>query len=48
MLTRGRGQYLKVWKGRVLVVARSNGKKGEATVTVISPNLKSQKVRVVL
>lgn len=36
----------KAWKGRALAVAQSNSKKGNATITVTSPGLKSQSLKV--
>lgn len=36
----------KLWKGRALAVVRSNGKKGNITLTVTSPNLKKSSVKV--
>lgn len=36
----------KAWKGRALAVAQSNGKKGNATVTVTAPGLKPQSLKL--
>lgn len=36
----------KAWKGRAMAVAQSKGKKGVATITVASPGLKSQSLKL--